>query len=833
MANTEATVLINLAVDDTASPAVAKATSAFNKAKNASDRYTKTLRLQEVELKRGKDAMLRAKAALEGATLSELRRMKAMQGSVDELKQKTAAEQQAMMATDAANDETAEAISYTDRLIQSLQIQEKQYREGAQAALLYKAQLAGATQAQLAQISTLHQSIQANKGNSQAMGGGGRQARFMRGMFGQLGHQVQDVSVQMQMGTDAMLVFGQQGSQIASLLGPWGSIAGAVISVVAAMSTFYSSSGKAKKATSELDKAFESLNKTMKMNVSTSTRTLTQDFIDLARTSSALAEVTLRQKYLEALKAGALANDSFSASTQRVIKLTRDLTKVTGDPTSFQASSAAARNLQEEFGLTADEAVALSSAINNFNLDPASMPELEKLLADMAMGAKSSSTEFVTFAANVLESARQMRTAEEQAEFLKEVMGVGLTEAIEKFGDQDLSSSLDDNAKAFENLRKSFMSEEQKLLDEYTANQLLITQQAGDDTISRNLLLEMLQERHNKAMSDLQTEQALASMALHKKASTDRVKILTDENDQMMAELVKGHEEQQRERDRITSAYEGLELGVSEIDRIRAHEEQKLNILKEYAELSNMAEAEREAQRRMIVQESEDQIYQIQAAAAERQLNDQLKLIGGFEGMQKMGVSAISAIVKEGASMSDVFKQVGRTIVDNVIDSIVQMGVEYVKQQMIQKAIENSSAATSVATAAATGIGIATAMAPAAALTSLATGGTNAIGAQAGMASTAALSKAIALASFEGGGFTGTGARSGGVDGKGGFPAILHPNETVVDHTKGQGQGITIINNVDASGGGDVDQRIRVAMEVTSQQTVMQVQDLLRRQRLV
>ena len=352
MANTEATVLINLAVDDSASPAVAKATSAFNKAKNASDRYTKTLRLQEVELKRGKDAMLRAKAALEGATLSELRRMKAMQGSVDELKQKSAAEQQAMMATDAANDETAEAISYTDRLIQSLQIQEKQYREGAQAALLYKAQLAGANQEQLEQIAILHRSIEANKNSSAAMGVGGRQARFMRGMFGQMGHQVQDVAVQMQMGTDAMLVFGQQGSQIASLLGPWGSIAGAAISIGAAMSTFFTASGKAKKATSELEKTLESLNKTIKMDVSTSTRMLSQDFIDLATASSALAEVTLRQKYLEALKAGALANDSFSASTQRVIKLTRDLTKVTGDPTSFQASSAAARNLQEEFGLT-------------------------------------------------------------------------------------------------------------------------------------------------------------------------------------------------------------------------------------------------------------------------------------------------------------------------------------------------------------------------------------------------------------------------------------------------------------------------------------------------
>ena len=56
---------------------------------------------------------------------------------------------------------------------------------------------------------------------------------------------------------------------------------------------------------------------------------------------------------------------------------------------------------------------------------------------------------------------------------------------------------------------------------------------------------------------------------------------------------------------------------------------------------------------------------------------------------------------------------------------------------------------------------------------------------------------------FEGGGYTGMGARSGGIDGKGGFPAILHPNETVIDHTKGQAMGATVnfnINTVDASG---------------------------------
>lgn len=53
------------------------------------------------------------------------------------------------------------------------------------------------------------------------------------------------------------------------------------------------------------------------------------------------------------------------------------------------------------------------------------------------------------------------------------------------------------------------------------------------------------------------------------------------------------------------------------------------------------------------------------------------------------------------------------------------------------------------------------------------------------------------LFSFDGGGYTGTGARAGGLDGKGGFMAMLHPNETVLDHSKGQGAGqaITVVQN--------------------------------------
>jgi hypothetical protein len=61
------------------------------------------------------------------------------------------------------------------------------------------------------------------------------------------------------------------------------------------------------------------------------------------------------------------------------------------------------------------------------------------------------------------------------------------------------------------------------------------------------------------------------------------------------------------------------------------------------------------------------------------------------------------------------------------------------------------------------------------------------------------------MSDFEGGGYTGSGVRAGGMDGKGGFMAMVHPNETVIDHTKGQSmQSAPTVNfnisTVDAAG---------------------------------
>ena len=61
------------------------------------------------------------------------------------------------------------------------------------------------------------------------------------------------------------------------------------------------------------------------------------------------------------------------------------------------------------------------------------------------------------------------------------------------------------------------------------------------------------------------------------------------------------------------------------------------------------------------------------------------------------------------------------------------------------------------------------------------------------------------LASFEGGGVTFSGVRSGGIDGKGGRMAVVHPNEKITDLEKGgsMGQPVNVsfnINAVDAKG---------------------------------
>lgn len=79
--------------------------------------------------------------------------------------------------------------------------------------------------------------------------------------------------------------------------------------------------------------------------------------------------------------------------------------------------------------------------------------------------------------------------------------------------------------------------------------------------------------------------------------------------------------------------------------------------------------------------------------------------------------------------------------------------------------------------------------------------------------------------SFAGGGYTGSGSRSGGLDGQGGFWAMLHPQETVTDHTRGGSAAKVEVNIYNNSGAQvrqseTVDSRGNRRMDVTISEMV-------------
>ena len=134
-------------------------------------------------------------------------------------------------------------------------------------------------------------------------------------------------------------------------------------------------------------------------------------------------------------------------------------------------------------------------------------------------------------------------------------------------------------------------------------------------------------------------------------------------------------------------------------------------------------------------------------------------------GMRKVANTASTAMTKgftDAITGAENFADAMKAMAKSVIDSLIEMLVQYYITQQIFGAITDMFPTGGGTTKQTTGRG---------------TGGMG------------------GPTVFEGGGFTGMGSRSGGVDGKGGFPAILHPNETVIDHTKGGGGGGGVVVN--------------------------------------
>lgn len=688
------------------------------------------------------------KASLMGASQAEKAKIASMHDLVATQKQEIAA---AAEAERQKREEEAVSLRHQQTIKQAISALERQrdaLKYTARELDLRTAAMNGATEAEIRHINNLHDGIDAMAKNDKTGRNLNGTLRLMRGGFGQVGHQIQDIAVQLQMGTNAMLVFGQQGGQIASLFGPKGAMIGAVLSVGAAIGTYLAPKlFEGEKAAEDFRKKVEEL--------AAETKNLTE--AQLAYLSVAYAEKLEEQK-----KQQADLQDEYSDEIRLLKQLERQLA-ITA------ASSPKFRQLQERI-----------QAIQNGSARASA--EVEVLASELK---DTSST---------LDALRNGKNPFRNAQD----------------GASSLADRLDDVKDKILEYRQSQISETQKVQNAWLSQALAIRASEASKAVSSqeasDMMLAIAKIRASE-LEKIERDSAIERMEQEMEAS----KLALDAEKDALKERAKEYKDFADERLRLIESASGLQESLmTEMELIRKNEEDKLSLLREMEDAGLQMELSYAEMRKRLAKETADAII--------------------AEKLRSSDTSEIEKATIQGEKQRAEFeKKTARdktSFVLGELDGQLEGISKYNKKAFaIQKAVQIAQAIMNTHTAATKALA---AYPPP----------LNAVFAALAVANGMAQVAQIKAQSFEGGGFTGTGSRSGGLDGKGGFMAMVHPNETIIDHTKpGNKMGgttINIVNNVDASGGGaEVDQKIMAAMEVTSQQTVMQVQDLLRRQRLV
>ena len=735
---------------------------------------------------------------------------------------------------------------------------------------------------------SVQNNIKKTKQESQKLNGS---LRMMRGGFGQLGHQVQDVAVQLQMGQNALLIFGQQGSQIASLFGQNGALIGAVLAVGAALGTYFMPKiFSSKDALKELQKAAEDTSKVFDIDFANATIHLSSQFADLAKESRGLADATLRAKLVESLEASQLAMENFADSLDSVM---------------FDAAGAEAAQagkglelLTKQLGISGVQAERLTSLFVDFKDGTSesrqALANYVKTITHSSDGTKEYNSELVKINLKLQEYSNELNKAEKTQKALTDAID-GTVPATKKEKDalEKLNKEKSDQREKLEAIVEGYHQElialekgEEALMrynlaqqgaTEGQINLIMATKKSVDaireanekkqeeidsadkakasqddfivslrestqeiglnaDALTRlqgarlgvdPAVIESLITERNARLANVAAIDAAAQAEIETQAAIDEVE--ASRKDLVAGIVAEADALRQSSMDLAIQQAALLGLGVTAqaefddaIQRIRDYEKEQEDLA-----TKKTTEGKVEALRRSLLSEEE---VLLESLNSQQQLIDNAEALTIINKQQaadmKLAIEADyhkkkNALLKEGTD-EEILQ--GSKLTGHMLGQLGKQfsGVQANNKKMfaaqkaykIAKATQNTFDAANEALASPypwplPQVFAATAVA-------------------AGLANVAA----IKSSSFEGGGFTGTGGRSGGVDGKGGFPAILHPNETVIDHTKGQGGGITVVNNIDATGAGaDVDMKIRSAMQQTSQQTILSIQDLMRRRR--
>lgn len=220
----------------------------------------------------------------------------ALQNSVNQVTQ-------AIRALGTQSTETGGSISGIDRMIESLgnqiAILDEQAEKGARSAAILAAQLrAGdsATDAQKAKIAELTGRLYDMRNSTEVAG---KSTGNFKNALQQSGYQIQDFVVQVQGGQSALVALSQQGSQLISVFGAGGAIAGALLTVSTVIAgSLIASLGNGKNAIDALKEAIATMDSVVSVS-SSGVAVYTDKFAQLAKANSAVATLMRQQAQLE------------------------------------------------------------------------------------------------------------------------------------------------------------------------------------------------------------------------------------------------------------------------------------------------------------------------------------------------------------------------------------------------------------------------------------------------------------------------------------------------------------------------------------------------------
>ena len=245
---------------------------------------------------------------------------------------------------------------------------------------------------------------------------------------------------------------------------------------------------------------------------------------------------------------------------------------------------------------------------------------------------------------------------------------------------------------------------------------------AGEiDLQEYNTATEKMALEHQNNLAKINAQKTLNPVATAR-AEVDPVQQLVNENNQKLALM---QQYQQQEQAILQQSYQQGKISYDQFIAAKSATDAQYLALRT-AQENQYNQQMTEAQWQLLSQQSLG--YNMLTSA-----------VDAFSGNAS---NAITGLLTGTMSAQEAMRSLGNTILNSVINSIVQVGVEALKNYILGQTLGAASVASSVGMASTT----ASAWAPAAALASLATLGTNAAPASAGITSTVGLASGLALA---------------------------------------------------------------------------------------